>query len=47
MNNCETFSQGKSRDDLPNETNECTKGCLQLMQQLAVLVISGLYVEHR
>jgi hypothetical protein len=32
---------------LPNETNECTNGCRQLVQQLDELVIRGLYVEHR
>jgi hypothetical protein len=46
LNNYELLS-GQQCNDIPNETNEYTKGCLQLVQQLAVLVIRGLYVEHR
>jgi len=43
----EIFSEGRKCNNVPNDTNECTKGCPQLVQQLTVLVIRGLYVEHR
>jgi len=43
----EIFSEGRKCSNVPNDTNECTKGCPQLVQQLTVLVIRGLYVEHR
>jgi hypothetical protein len=43
----ELFSEGRKFNYVPNDTNECTNGCPQLVQQLTVLVIRGLYVEHR